>query len=298
MLKPMGPLEFHGEVNMMKAGIMFADTITAVSPTYSEEIQTPEFGYGLEGVLKARSQYLTGILNGADYSVWNPEHDKLIPCNYSAQKPDGKAECRKHLIKRLGLSVGDQTPLVGMISRLVDQKGFDIMTEVFDDIMALDVGLVILGLGDRKYHDMLTAAAARHPDKVSLNLAFDEELAHQIEAGCDMFLMPSRYEPCGLNQMYSMKYGTIPIVRKTGGLADTVVDYDLSDESTGFVFGEYSSRALLEAIGRARKAYTEQDRWAGVLARAMSLDFSWDRAAAAYEDLYLVTLDRKVVTAG
>jgi starch synthase len=298
MLKPMGALEFHGEVNMMKAGISFADTITAVSPTYSKEIQTAEFGYGLEGVLKSRSEHLVGILNGADYAVWNPESDKLIPCEYSVQKPGGKGECRKHLIDRLNLSIGDEAPLVGVISRLVAQKGFDIVTEVFDDIMALDVGFVILGLGDKKYHDMLSAAAARYPSKVSLNLAFDEELAHQIEAGCDMFLMPSRYEPCGLNQMYSMKYGTIPIVRMTGGLADTVIDYDASGESTGFVFEEYESRALLGAVARARKVYAEPEKWAGLRARAMSRDFSWDRSAGTYEEVYLATLDRKVVTAG
>jgi starch synthase len=297
MLRPMGGIEFHGEVNMMKAGIVFADTITAVSPTYSKEIQTPEFGYGLEGVLKARSEHLVGILNGADYSVWNPETDKHIPCKYSLDKPDGKQECRKQLIKRLNLSLGERTPLVGMISRLVAQKGFDIVTDVFDELMDLDLGFAILGLGDKKYHDMLSAAAARHPGKVSVNLAFDEEIAHQIEAGCDMFLMPSKYEPCGLNQMYSMKYGTIPIVRKTGGLADTVVDFDQEQESTGFVFEQYDSQGLLGAMGRARKAFGEREDWTGLVARAMSMDFSWDRAAGAYEEVYSATLDRKVVTA-
>lgn len=297
MLKPMGAIEFHGEVNMMKAGIVFADTITAVSPTYSKEIQTPEFGYGLEDVLKARSEHLVGILNGADYSVWDPEADKHIPCKYSLQKPGGKQECREHLMKRLDLSIGKGTPLVGMISRLVAQKGFDIVTEVFDELMDLDLGFAILGLGDKKYHDVLSAAAARHPGKVSLSLAFDEELAHQIEAGCDMFLMPSKYEPCGLNQMYSMKYGTIPIVRKTGGLADTVVDLDQGQESTGFVFEQYGPQALLGAVERARKAFGEREEWAQLVARAMSRDFSWDRSAETYEEVYSATLDRKVVAA-
>ncbi len=297
MLKPMGGIEFHGEVNMMKAGINFADTITAVSPTYSKEIQTPEFGYGLEGVLRSRSEQLVGILNGADYSIWNPASDKLIPCRYDRREPGGKQTCRSQLVERLGLSIGNGTPLVGMISRLVAQKGFDIFAEAFDRLMALDMGFAILGLGDKTYHDMLTKAAAKYPKRVSLNLAFDEELAHQIEAGCDMFLMPSKYEPCGLNQMYSMKYATIPIVRKTGGLADTVLDFDGSDQSTGFVFEEYSSRALLGAMERARKAFGEREMWTGLMDRAMSQDFSWDRSAATYEEVYLSTLDRKVVTA-
>jgi starch synthase len=298
MLKPMGGIEFHGKVNMMKAGISFADTITAVSPTYSKEIQTPEFGYGLEGVLRSRSEQLVGILNGADYSIWNPASDELIPCRYDRREPGGKQTCRSHLIERLGLSIDNGTPLVGMISRLVAQKGFDIFTDAFDRLMGLDMGFAILGLGDKKYHDMLIKAAAKYPKRVSLNLAFDEELAHQIEAGCDMFLMPSKYEPCGLNQMYSMKYATIPIVRKTGGLADTVLDFDGSHQSTGFVFEEYSSRALLEAMERARKAFGEREMWTGLMDRAMSQDFSWDRSAATYEEVYLSTLDRKVVTAG
>ena len=297
VLKPMGALEFHGEVNMMKAGISFADTITAVSPTYAKEIQTAEFGYGLEGVLKSRSEHLFGILNGADYSVWDPDNDNLIPFRYSRTKPEGKHKCRQHLIERLGLKAGDETPLVGIVSRLVAQKGLDIVSEVFDEIVGLDTCIVILGLGDKHYHDLLTAAAKRFPGKVSVNLDFNEELAHQIEAGCDMFLMPSRYEPCGLNQMYSMKYGTVPIVRRTGGLADTVIDFDASGESTGFVFENYSAEDLLEAVSRARKAYADREKWALLVDRAMAQDFSWDRSAEAYEDVYRATMRRRVVTA-
>ncbi len=297
VLKPMGAVEFHGEVNLMKAGISFADTITTVSPTYGKEIQTAEFGYGLEGILKARSKHLFGILNGADYSVWDPDKDKLIPHTYNRSKPEGKQKCRGHLIERLGLDVGDETPLIGIVSRLVAQKGLDILSEVFDEIMALDVGIVILGLGDKHYHDLLTAAAKRFPGKVSVNLDFNEELAHQIEAGCDMFLMPSKYEPCGLNQMYSMKYGTVPIVRKTGGLADTVIDLGASEESTGFVFADYTSSELLEAVRRARQAYADRAAWDRLVDRAMAQDFSWERSAESYEDVYRATMRRRVVTA-
>lgn len=297
MLKPMGGIEFHGKINMMKAGITFADTITTVSPTYAKEIQTPDFGYGLDGALRARSEHLVGILNGADYSVWDPKRDRLIPYRYDRRKPQGKLKCRKALIERLGLDVGDVTPLVGIVSRLVAQKGLDIMMKIFGEIIGLDIGLVVLGLGEQKYHDLLKTAAARFPGRVSVNLAFDEELAHWIEAGCDMFMMPSKYEPCGLNQMYSMKYGTVPIVRKTGGLADTVIDFDESDRSTGFVFNDYDSRALLEAVRRAREAFLDKLRWNALVDRAMAQDFSWQRSAAAYENVYVETLGRRVVTA-
>ncbi len=296
MLKPMGGLEFHGNINMMKAGIVYADMITTVSPTYAKEIQTPEFGYGLEGVLRERCHDLVGILNGADYSVWNPETDRFIAQRYSLSKLDGKRKCRHDLVAKLGLNISDETPLIGMVSRLVDQKGFDLVMEVFEEIIGLDFGLIVLGLGDARYHEMLTTQAGRYPARVSVNLAFDEALAHQIEAGCDIFLMPSRYEPCGLNQMYSMKYGTIPIVRATGGLADTVVDFDASDDSTGFVFKQYSSEALLEALRRARRVFDNKPAWQGLVRRAMTRDFSWDRSANEYERTYLESLNRKVVT--
>jgi starch synthase len=283
-------LEHHGFVNMMKAGIAFADKITAVSPTYAGEIQTPEFGYGLEDILRKRAKDLVGILNGADYGVWNPEHDGFLPCKYSSQKTHGKQKCRWHLMERLNLKLNQETPLVGIVSRLVAQKGFDILSEAFDRLMDLDFGFVVLGLGEKRYHDELAGLAARHPGKVSLNLAFDEQLAHQIEAGSDMFLMPSRYEPCGLNQMYSMKYGTIPVVRATGGLADTVVDQLDGDDSTGFAFKEYSSEALIKAMARARRAFKDKKAWSGMIGRAMAQDFSWERAAATYTDLYLKAL--------
>jgi starch synthase len=295
MLKPMGALEYHGELNMMKSGITFAETITAVSPTYAKEIQTAEFGYGMEGILRERADDLVGILNGADYSVWDPARDRMIPARFSPGSTEGKAKCREHLVERLGLNVGGETPVIGIVSRLVAQKGFDILMEVLDDIMGLDVAMVILGLGEKRYHDELTAKAASYRERMSVNLAFDEQLAHQIEAGCDMFMMPSKYEPCGLNQMYSMKYGTIPIVRETGGLADTVLDYDASGESTGFVFEEYSSEALLEAVRRARRAFADRDSWSNLVDRAMRQDFSWQRSAETYEEVYLATLKKRRV---
>jgi starch synthase len=297
MMKQMGGVEFHGQVNMMKAGITYSDTITTVSPTYAKEIQTPEYGYGLEGVLKSRARDLVGILNGADYSVWDPEIDRLIPYRYSHRDLTGKRLCRGHLIERLGLKVPDGLPPVGMISRLVDQKGFDLVAEAFDNLMDLDLGVVILGTGEKKYHDLLGSYAARNPYRVSVNIAFDEELAHQIEAGCDMFLMPSKYEPCGLNQMYSMKYGAVPVVRKTGGLADSVIDYGASDDSTGFVFEDYAAEALCEAVRRAREAYSDGNGWARLVLRGMKRDFSWQQQSREYVDTYVATVrKRKVVT--
>ncbi len=297
MMKPMGGVEFHGGVSMMKAGIVYADTVTTVSPTYAREIQTPEFGHGLEGVLKSRAGDLVGILNGADYDVWDPSGDDLIPYKYSAKDLTGKRLCREHLVKRLGLKIADGVPLVGMISRLVDQKGFDLVAEAFDKLVDLDLGLVILGTGEKKYHDLLTAYAGRRPERVSVTIAFDEELAHQIEAGCDMFLMPSKYEPCGLNQMYSMRYGAVPVVRKTGGLADTVIDFDASADSTGFVFENYSADALYEAVRRARRVYADGNAWRDLVLRGMKRDFSWRRQAGEYVEAYVATLKRrKVVT--
>jgi starch synthase len=287
MLKPGSGLLLNDRVNMMKAAIAYADKVTAVSPTYAREIQTPEFGYGLEEILKDRAADLVGILNGADYSVWNPEHDGFLPCKYGPRKTHGKQKCRWHLVERLNMKIDPDAPLVGIVSRLVAQKGFDILSEVFDRLIGLGFGFVILGLGEKRYHDSLVEIAARHPGKVSVNLAFDEQLAHQIEAGCDMFLMPSRYEPCGLNQMYSMKYGTIPVVRATGGLADTVIDFESEDESTGFTFKEYTSEALFKTMERARKAFEDKEAWAAMIDRAMAQDFSWERAAEAYTSLYL-----------
>ncbi len=293
MMRPMGPIEFYGKINMMKAGITFADTITTVSPTYAKEVQTPEFGCGLEGVLKSRSEDVVGILNGADYEVWDPAIDRLIPSRYTQGDLEGKMKCKQSLLKRSGLRADEASPLAGIVSRLVDQKGFDIMMAAMDAIMGLGMSLVVLGMGEKKYEDALRIYSKRFPGRISITIGFDEELAHLIEAGCDMFLMPSKYEPCGLNQMYSMRYGTIPIVRKTGGLADSVRDFDESADSTGFVFTEYSARALVATLERARKVFVRQDQWKNLVLRAMAQDFSWARSARTYHEVYSTMLDRK-----
>jgi starch synthase len=293
LVRPMGPIEFYGSANMMKAGIVFADTITTVSPTYAREIQTPELGNGLDGVLRSRSRDVLGILNGADYDVWDPATDRLLPENYSSTDLGGKEKCKLALIKRSGLKLDGTSPLAGIVSRLVDQKGLDITMEAIDAMMGLGLGLVVLGTGEKKHQDALLACAKRFRGRLAVTIGFDEEMAHLIEAGCDMFLMPSKYEPCGLNQMYSMKYGTIPIVRRTGGLADSVQDFDETNDSTGFVFSEYNSRALTIAVERARKLFSKRESWRSLVLRAMARDFSWQRSAAAYQQLYSAALDRK-----
>jgi starch synthase len=288
-------LEFYGSVNLMKAGIVYADALTTVSPQYSEEIQTEEFGCGLNGILRVRKGQLgdrfRGIINGIDYSVWNPELDEHIPAHFSAGNLAGKARCKETLQKANGLPPKSDVPLIGMISRLDKQKGFDLLEECLDEIMGLDVQLVVLGTGDPAYHKMFDAAANLYPDRLAVNLTFNNPLAHQIEAGADMFLMPSRYEPCGLNQLYSLKYGTVPIVRKTGGLADTICDATPAairkGAGTGFVFEEYDAVAMLAAIKRAVRMYREKhDQWAKVVQNAMAQDFSWDASARAYEALF------------
>jgi len=283
-------LEFYGKLNCLKAGLVFADVLTTVSRRYAEEIQTEEFGCGLEGVLQERAGDLYGVVNGVDYTVWNPEHDTLIPATYSAADTSGKAACKKALLAAQNLPEREGVPLVGIISRLAAQKGFDIIELALDDMMKLDLQLVVLGTGERKYHDLLQAAAKRHPGKITVNLAFDNKLAHQIEAGCDMFLMPSHYEPCGLNQLYSLRYGTVPIVRATGGLADTVVGchYETLENSTatGFTFKKYGPAELLGAIRQALDVYQRPEDWAKLVRTGMEQDWSWSRSASEYEQLY------------
>jgi starch synthase len=293
LTQPMGPLEFYGKLNMMKAGIVFSDIITTVSPTYAREIQTAEFGSGLDGVLRSRSADVVGILNGADYEVWDPSIDALLPRKYTREDMEGKTVCKRDLCKRLGLKADGSTALVGMVSRMVDQKGFDIVVEAMDALTGLGVSLAVLGTGDKKHSDALSAYARRLPGRISVTIGFSEELAHLIEAGCDMFLMPSKYEPCGLNQLYSMRYGTIPVVRKTGGLADSVRDTDRGDTSTGFVFADYTARALVAAMERAVKAFARKDQWKALVARAMAEDFSWGRSARTYQEVYSAMLERR-----
>ncbi|NOZ23452.1 MAG: glycogen synthase GlgA [Planctomycetes bacterium] len=285
-----GELEFFGKLNLMKGGLVFADVLNTVSKTYAKEIQTTdEFGKGLEGILCLRSHDLYGIVNGVDYDVWNPAKDPLIPANYSPGKLAGKGACKKALQKNNGLPTAD-VPLIGMIGRLDPQKGWDLVEDIIDDLMKRDLQLVILGTGMERYHKLLEHIAKAYPDKAGVNLTFDNRLAHEIEAGADMFLMPSRYEPCGLNQLYSLKYGTVPIVRRTGGLADTIVDCTPASldaqEANGFSFGEYSTGALLDAIDRALAAYADRKVWAKVRKIGMKQDWSWKRSAKEYEALY------------
>jgi starch synthase len=283
-------LEFYGKVNLMKAGIIYSDAISTVSRKYAEEIQTKEYGAGLDGVLRARPQALHGIMNGIDYEVWNPEKDPHILAKFSPADLSGKAKCKAELQKTHKLPPKQDIPVIGMISRLDKQKGFDLLEEAMPKLMKMKIQFVILGTGDPKYHEMLLAAAKKYPEKMAVALAFNNALAHQIEAGADMFLMPSRYEPCGLNQLYSLKYGTIPVVRKTGGLADSIDDCSpasLKDGScTGFAFEKYDAGALDDTITRAVDTYRNKERWMALVQNAMRQDFSWDRSARAYDALF------------
>ncbi len=281
-------LEYYDQINLLKGGIVFADAINTVSPSYGQEIQTEEFGCGLDGVLRDRAAVLSGIINGVDYRDWNPETDALIPATYSKSDLKGKAKNKAALMEAFGLNKDlAQAPLLGIISRLADQKGFDLVEAVLPQLMARNLTVVILGTGDEKYHRLLTTMAAKYPGRLGVKIAFDNSLAHLIEAGADMFLMPSRFEPCGLNQLYSLKYGTIPIVRATGGLADTVTQVGRTrGAGTGFLFEEYSSEAFLKAIYTALAAYEDKRLWKLIMQNAMSQDFSWNKSAQDYLELY------------
>ncbi|MFH0800249.1 MAG: glycogen synthase GlgA [Pseudomonadota bacterium] len=278
-------LEFWGKLNFLKGGIVYSDAISTVSKKYAKEILTPECGCGLEAALSFRKASLFGILNGIDYDEWNPETDQFIPEKFTPANMSGKAACKAALQKRLGLTVNPASPLIGIVGRLTVQKGFDILAEATEDLVKRGVQLAILGTGEPKYEEMLKAAAAKYPANVGLTLAYDNALAHQIEAGSDMFLMPSRYEPCGLNQLISLKYGTIPIVRATGGLDDSISDFDGSG-GTGFKFTGLTKIDLVAAIDRALAAYDAPALWKKLVAAAMEADFSWTRSANEYCELY------------
>ncbi|KPL01106.1 MAG: glycogen synthase [candidate division Zixibacteria bacterium SM23_73_3] len=286
---PASAFEFWGNVNFMKAGISYADVMNTVSETYAVEIQSSsEFGHGLEGVLRTRNADLYGIVNGIDYDVWSPEKDKLISYNYSLKDISNKRKNKELLLKLCNLPLSSRDiPLIGIISRLADQKGFDLLAKIGDELLSLDLQLVILGTGEEKYHRLFKEMRVKCSDKISVNLGFDNPLAHLIEAGSDMFLMPSRYEPCGLNQLYSLKYGTVPIVRKTGGLADTIENYDLqTGEGTGFVFKNYDASELMDTIKLALRVYKEKDAWLKLMKNGMKKDFSWETAAKKYVEIY------------
>jgi len=285
---PMGPLEFWGKVNFMKAAILYADRITTVSERYALEIQeSEEFGFGLEGVLAARSKDVRGILNGIDVEIWDPRTDPLIPHNYGPDDLGPKRENKRRLLHAMELPEDLDAPVIGMISRLVDQKGFDLLAEAAEDLLAGDLKLVVLGNGQPKHEALMKELRRRHPAKFAVSLSFNDPLAHLIEAGSDFFLMPSRYEPCGLNQMYSLRYGTIPIVRATGGLADTVSEHDhATGKGNGFVFEEHDAVAMLAAIGRGLAAYGRKRSWKRLLSQVMRINHSWRSAALKYVDAY------------
>lgn len=288
-------LEFWGQANLLKAGLVYSEILTTVSEAYSREIQTPEYGWGLEGLLKKRKNDLFGVLNGVDYNEWNPEIDKSIPANYSIRDMKGKAVCRKALLKEFGLKLRSETPVIGIISRLADQKGFDILSQAMPELMGLNIGLVILGSGDRTYQELLKKLEGEYPRKLAVKIAFDNNLSHLVEAGSDMILMPSRYEPCGLNQIYSLKYGTVPVVRATGGLDDTVKDYR-GDEGNGFKFKEYSAEALLNKVKEAVRVFDDKKAWDALRKRGMTEDFSWENSAKKYVNLYELALKRLIKT--
>lgn len=274
-------MEFFGKLSYIKGGIAFADALNTVSPTYAREIQTPEFGFGLDGALRARSNVLSGILNGADYSEWNPETDPLIQARYSAEDLFGKRTCKENLWAELGLlRDGRDAPLIGVISRFARQKGTDLIAETAAAIVAEGCYLVVLGSGVSEDETSFRRLAAEYPGRIAARIGFDNELAHRIQAGADMILMPSRYEPCGLTQLYALRYGTVPVVRATGGLDDTI------DEGTGFKFAESSGQALLTAIREAVLAFSNPEGWRAMMVRGMQKDFSWTRSAGAYSSLY------------
>lgn len=283
-------LEYFGRISLLKGGVVFSRIITTVSPQYACEIQTPELAFGFDGILRYRSADLMGILNGIDYDQWDPARDPHLPEPFDASNLAGKAVCKRDVLAQVGLPATRQTltrPLVGMISRLADQKGFDLLAALSDDLPRLDASFVLLGTGERRYEDLWLALAARHPDRIAARIGFDEAMAHRIEGGADLFLMPSRFEPCGLNQMYSLRYGTVPLVRATGGLCDTVENFDPERGSgTGFTFEEYSPQALLGTLRWALGVYEDKAVWRRIQLAGMRQDFSWDASALQYVKVY------------
>jgi starch synthase len=272
---------------------MFADAITTVSRTYSKEIQTPGYGFGLEDVLKERSEALHGIMNGIDYSEWSPWKDKLIPSRYNRKNISGKIICKKSLQTECGLAE-DDSPLIGMVTRLSSQKGIDLVADSIEDIMRSGARVVILGRGEKYYHDRLQNLQKRYAGRLSVTLDYDNSYAHRIYAGSDIFLMPSQYEPCGLGQLIALRYGSIPVGRRTGGFADSVTEYDKSSGSgTGFLFQHYSSDEMYEAVQRALRLYQDREVWRNIVRNAMSQDFSWRQSVKAYLALYKKTLNKK-----
>ncbi len=286
-------VEFWGDISLLKSGIVYSDAVTTVSPTYAQEIQTHEFGRGMEGVLIKRSNVLSGILNGVDYDIWNPEKDVHIAKTYNSKRKSGKKRCKNNLIREMRLDKSlMERPLLGIISRLESQKGFDILLETIDEIIALGTGMVILGSGDPIMEAALKEAAERHLGRIGIGTGFNDPLAHRIMAGADVFLIPSRYEPCGLTQMYSLKYGTVPVVRATGGLNDTIREFD-GEKGNGFKIHEYEPSSLLSAVEKAVMFFQDKAIWKELMTNGMNEDFSWDRSANMYLELYESLAGRK-----
>jgi len=283
----MNKLEFWGRVNFMKAGIIYSDAINTVSKGYAREILTQEFGCGLDGLLQTRKKDVYGIVNGADYSIWNPETDNFIAKKYSKGDLSGKIECKKDLLKQFGIEYSAERPVIGMITRLAEQKGIDLVADSMKEMLDLGVDFVLLGFGDEKYNNIFKDLAKRYKGRVGAKIDFDNALAHKIEAGSDMFLMPSRYEPCGLNQLYSMKYATVPVVRAVGGLDDTVENFNpATRKGNGFKFKHATKDAVLTAIKKATTLYKDKPSWNALLQNCLSHDFSWSSSAEKYEKLY------------
>jgi starch synthase len=283
-------MEFYNHISFIKGGLVYADCITTVSPNYAREICEAPGGMGLEGLLRQRREHLTGILNGIDSELWNPATDPHLQQRYSAQTLDDKVRNKLALQASLDLVVGNERPLLGLVGRLVQQKGLELILPVLDEILALPAQLVILGTGEARYEKQLQAQAAAHPGAMAVVLAYDETLAHRIEAAADIFLMPSLFEPCGLNQLYSLRYGTLPLVRAVGGLADTVIDSNprtLADgTATGFVFEQPDAAEFIAALRRATALWYDQKSWRQVQRNAMRQDFSWQHSASLYRQLY------------
>jgi starch synthase len=281
-------MEFYGKVNFLKGALVFADFITTVSRKYSQEIQTPEYGFGLEGVLRSRAATVTGILNGVDYNVWSPQTDTFIKEHYSADDPSGKLVCKQDLLADFGVTNPNlRLPVIGIVSRFAAQKGFDLIAQVIDRLVREEMVIVALGTGDKVYEDLFHRLSQQFPQRILVRIGFDNALAHKIEAGSDMFLMPSRYEPCGLNQIYSLKYGTVPVVRATGGLDDTIEPWDArTGRGTGFKFSDYTGEALLSTVRQALTAFKDPSGWRILMRNGMAKDFSWSNSAREYVRVY------------
>jgi len=281
-------MEFFGQVNFLKGALVLSDFVTTVSKKYSHEIQTTEYGFGLEGVLRNRAATVTGILNGVDYDEWSPQTDKFIGAKYSPQDLSGKLQCKHELLHAFGVTNADsRMPVIGIVSRFAAQKGFDLIAQIMDRLAREEMIMVVLGSGDKLYEEMFQRLNKQFPHKIAAKVAFDNAIAHKIEAGADMFLMPSKYEPCGLNQIYSLKYGTVPIVRATGGLDDTIEPWDArTGKGTGFKFSDYTGEALLATIKQALLAYRDPSSWQTLMRNGMSRDFSWGASAREYGKIY------------